>query len=89
MNSELYEILEDLDPAKSAIRLWGGLADSVEHIRTGESGVYRFTDYDGDKVFLRLIHPDPERFEFNALLPAPTQSRFISQISQLQCDSIS
>ena len=34
MNPKLYAVLDGLEPARSAAELWGGLPDSIEHIRT-------------------------------------------------------
>lgn len=58
MNPKLYSILDGLEPARSAVCLWGGNADSVEHCRTGESCVYRFRTNHSRQFFLRLTHPE-------------------------------
>ena len=38
--------------------MWAGVADSITHVRTGESCVYEFLNDDGDRKFLRLTHPE-------------------------------
>lgn len=58
MNPFAYDDVELQTAASKLVSNWDGIPGSLQHIRTGESSVFRFRARDEQHYFLRVTHPN-------------------------------